>query len=250
MYEPAREAANLAIVLRQRAGALLSERRLQVPSAEREVLGLRKAEIHGAVSEWVAATAGIEDPSVFETCQHLWAGPTREEQLVSTRILARRREALANQPWEKIRPWLDEVDSVEGADAAAIYIFGPWASFDLAGRLDPLRSLLRPNDIVGRRVALVATTTLRSQSDYADAAQEFVDATAADREPLIVDAVIWALCALSRFHRDLVERYLERSTDLDQIAREQVQNWLDTGSRARLDDRDWRIPRPNARGNK
>lgn len=242
MYNPQSEATVVATSLRARAATVPPERRLKVPGATREVLGLHKRDLLGFVNAWLEANSDIGEDELFATARQLWEGSTREEQFVASRILGRRPKILERRTWEQLWPWLDAVDSVEGADAAAIYAVAPWVGFDVVTRLSSLRSLLEPGNLVGRRVGLVATAALRSEDGYPEVVFEFVGRTIADREPLVVDAVVWALCALSRHHRPLVERFLAESDGLDRLAREQVENWLRTGSRRGLVEREWRLP--------
>ncbi len=242
MREPQAEATEIARTLRSRAADLPPQRRLKVPGAAREVLGLHKGDLLELVASWLKTNEGFGDEELFGTACALWNGKTREEQFVASRMLARRPDILEPVPWTGVHSWLDGIDSIEGADAAAIYLVAPWTAFDLTARLPALRSLLVPGNLVGRRVALVATAAMRSKEGYPGITLEFVKRTVDDREPLVVDAIVWALCALARHHRPLVEAFLEETDRLDQLAREQVENWLQTGSRKGLVDREWRFP--------
>lgn len=242
MYDPEAESKLIAQTLRRCADQIPPERRLKVRGATRDVLGLRKPELLGAISDWRADRSEIKGQELLGTCRHLWFGRTREEQMFSTRLLARGDTGLDTQPWEEILRWLDEVDSVEAADAAAIYLVAPWALHDLPARLSALRTLLGPRDLMWRRVALVATTGLRKCEGYPELVKEFCQSVVFDCELLVVDGVVWALCALSRQNRSAVESILQTLTELHPLAREQVDNWLRTGSRRGLVPQEWRMP--------
>ena len=248
MYDADAESRLIARALRERACQVPPGRRLEVPGAAREVLGLRKPELLDAVLDWLALRPDVVGQDLFDTCRHLWSGSTREEQIFSTRLLARRDAALGHQDWSTVLAWLDGADSVEAADAAAIFLVAPWVLHDFGPRLSNLRTLVRPGDLRRRRVALVATTGLRKCNGYPDLVEDFARSVITDREPLVVDGLVWALCALSRHHRAAVESVLRASPGLDPVAREQVGNWLRIGSRKGLVPREWRIPTIHQRG--
>lgn len=244
-FDVAAEHVWLASRLRATAAELAPERRLAVPEAAREVLGLHKTSLLAVAREWRERQPKPSDDELLALCWRLWAGATREEQMLATRLLPSGADAVPAMDWETVQRWRREVDSVEAGDAFAVSVLGPWVLHDVPRRLHRARVMLVDGDLMDRRLALLVTVWLnrrRPGAAHAEVTVEFVDQVLDDREQLIMDAASWALRALARSHRDVVEQYIASREQLAPLVAGEVRNWLATGTRSGLTTQPWRIP--------
>ena len=244
-FDVAAEHARLAARLRAAADALDPSRRLAVPDASREVLGLHKTQLLSVLREWRKAHAGVAERDLLALFEALWSAVTREEQMLATRLLALRPAAVPGVEWREIERWRRQVDSLETGDAFAVHVLGPWVLHDVPGRLDRVRVMLQSGDLMDRRLALIVSVWLnrgRQGETHPEVTVEFVDRVVDDREPAVMDAASWALRALARHHRDIVEEYLATRDRLAPLVRGEVLNWLATGTKKGLGVQPWLIP--------
>ncbi|MCW5851901.1 MAG: DNA alkylation repair protein [Anaerolineae bacterium] len=193
--------------------------------------GLPTAESRGLAKAWRDAHKDAPDADWLGLVDALWAGDSMDERHLALELLNAYPRRLPTLPWEHFDRWRPGLVDWSTTDHLG-YLLGPWLLADLAGRTPHLDTLIAAPDLWSRRLALVGAL-IASREDGAlipDRLFSLLDRVQAEREPLMVKAVSWALRELSKHHPDRVAAYVDqRRSTLPALVIREVNHKLRTG---------------------
>jgi 3-methyladenine DNA glycosylase AlkD len=197
------------------------------------VHGLRISDVRRIVSDWRRSHQDVAPGDLHSLVQELWRGPSREERLVALELLRVYPRGVSRLEWADIDGWRRELDNWELTDFLGLYVVGPWVALKLREREEHLWDLLDDENVWSRRLSLVSAIgveRVEKDAGFPTLSLGLVDHVKAERHPLIVKAVSWALRDLAKRYPEQVSVYLADRQDAlaPQVLRE-VRNKLKTG---------------------
>ncbi len=193
--------------------------------------GVRVPDSRAIAKTWSQAHQDIARAELLALVESLWHGESYDEMGLALELLQRYQRFIPTLTWDHFDRWRRRLDNWGTTDGLGVYTLGPWVRADPDARLNHLRDLIADADVWSRRLALVATVWLNRDDDrFADLTLELIDRVKAERHPMIVKAISWALREMTKRHRDRVAAYIEanRGALAAQAVRE-VNNKLRTG---------------------
>lgn len=177
--------------------------------------------------------AQAEPDFVLELALHLIALSGFEFRFIAYELMQHHRAALSSLDAGAMQKLGKGIDSWAAVDCFACYLAGPaWRERQIADSV--VRRWSRSKDRWWRRAALVATVPLnnKTRGGAGDPARtlDICRLLIADRDPMIVKAMSWALRELAKRDAHVVREFLRKERDelAPQVLRE-VKNKLATG---------------------
>jgi 3-methyladenine DNA glycosylase AlkD len=199
-----------------------------------EVLGVRTPDVRATARGWRRANRDADAASVRSLVDTLWAAPSREERALGLEILRLHPELLASLPAGWPRDRAADLDDWALCDLLGTAIVGPWVLADPPARMELLYELVAGDGVWRPRLALVATVPItRSGAVAADLALSLLDRALGRREPMIVNAVSWALRKVAKKERRRASLYLrDRGDVLAAVVRREAGSVIRTGRKS------------------
>lgn len=201
------------------------------PDLPLQSYGLPTAELRALAKGWRDTHQAAPDTDWLGLVEALWTGDSIDERHLALEILGAYHRRLPTLPWGRFDRWRHGLVDWSTTDHLG-YLLGPWLLADLAGRTPHLDTLIAAPDLWSRRLALVGAL-IASREDGAlipDRLFSLLDRVQAEREPLMVKAVSWALRELSKHHPDRVAAYVDqRRSTLPALVIREVNHKLRTG---------------------
>ncbi|HIQ01625.1 MAG TPA: DNA alkylation repair protein [Anaerolineales bacterium] len=197
------------------------------------VYGVRVPRLREIARAWQRAHKDVTSEELIALVEALWNGRSQEERALAIELLARYPRRIPKLAWSHFDRWRRLVDHWGLTDALGTRLLAPWLLADPDARLDHLRELIADEDVWSRRLALVATVPINrghTGLTLPDLTLRLVDRVKAERHPMIIKAVSWALREMTKTHRDRVLTYLEENREvLAPLVVREVSNKLRTG---------------------
>ncbi len=229
MSPPAAASAVAAEVMRRLEAAARPERAAAIarerPTAAR-LLGIPVPELHALAAEIARQIEHL--PDALALADALIDVGVHEARAVAIDLLLKRRPPLDRAALERLGRGLDNWESVDhfGDLTGMAWLRGHLADADVA-------AWASSPDVWWRRLALVTTTGLnkKSRSGTGDAPRTLAVCAllVADRHPMVVKALSWALRKLADRAPAVVAAFVDAHPALPALVRREVRRKLETG---------------------
>jgi 3-methyladenine DNA glycosylase AlkD len=170
---------------------------------------------------------------IFEVATELLLGKTHTHRMLAFELLAAHPDAFDLLDDARVDAWADGLADWGSIDLYGVTIAGPAWRMGLVSD-STVRSWARSPDRWRRRLSLVATVPLNARSRGGTGDQRrtlsMCRQLMADRDPMVVKAMSWALRELAKREPAIVRNFLSRhGTTLAPLVRKELSNKLRTG---------------------
>lgn len=195
----------------------------------RRVLGTRVPRLAAIAKHWAKENADASSLDRRQLILSLWAGPTREEQLLALRVLATLGELTEWRDFALLRAGLD---SWEPTDHMA-HLVADFIERDPEHRSHHVADLAASDHLWTIRLGVVTLSQLNRRGLGKDLTTEVIDQVRHHRDPMITKAVSWALREFAARWPGPTRSYLKaRGDQLPAIAVRETRNKLTTGKKS------------------
>ncbi|MGC9399226.1 MAG: DNA alkylation repair protein [Anaerolineae bacterium] len=178
------------------------------------------AAVRRVTRDWQRAHPDVSLETLFALVEALWDGGSRVERLAALHLLARYPCHITALTWAHFERWRHDLKDRSVADTLARHVFAPWLLANPAHRFGHLWNRLLLGDRWSRRLALVATVGLNRAHPgvgHPGVTLFLVDQVWDAREPLVQEALAWALRVLAEEDSALVRDYVAHHVTLSSI---------------------------------
>lgn len=225
--------AEHALLLNRLIAGVGDANRVQPPTPDVPLksYGLPTAELRALAKGWREEHKDVPQADWLSLVDALWAGDSMDERHLALELLGAYPRRIPSLAWDNFDRWRRGLVDWSTTDHLG-YLLGPWLLADLPRHTPHLEILISDPDLWSRRLALVgALIASREDRDVVpDLLFSLIDRVQAERHPLMVKAVSWALRELGKHEPQRVAAYVDqRRSTLPALVIREVNNKLRTG---------------------
>lgn len=170
---------------------------------------------------------------VISLITKLYCGLSFDERMLGSIILDENSPLIKHLTEKDFNVFIRQVDNWAVSDFLSD-VLGQWVLTEPKRGVKYLKRLIESNNLWSRRQALVASFYInfkQKEINFSDLVIDFVEKTKHEKKnPMIVKAISWALRGLTKYHSEILRKYLkEQSATLPSLARREATKKLETG---------------------
>ena len=187
------------------------------------------------VASWVKLHRDVSREDIVNLVDLLFDGKTHEEKSVASMLLGWYKKYLVTLEERYFDQWLSKLKGWAEVDSICDEI-DLWLRADLVNRVTMLTRWNTDAQIEKRRASLVVLCSSVRHDDrqvFSDLSFRLIDKLKAEKHVMITKAISWLLCALIKYHKAEVAKYMKKNiSTLPKIPVREVTRKLETGKKS------------------